>query len=466
MAANATREDVARLLGRAGFGATQADMDAWVGKPYADLVAWLVDLPATRPPQADVAEQQALMASSTFFYLPGLYVKGSQSEPDPHLAQAQGWWLRRMAATPYPLEERMTLLWHGHFATGRGMFYPDSPMLVRQNETLRLHALGNFRDMVNAMNVDIAMLHWLSGVENSIPEPNENYAREFLELFTLGKLPQVYSEKDIREAARAFTGWYVDALAQQPRFDPSRHDKGRKTILRQAVNDLGENEHRKLTDIALAQPVASRFIAYKLVTGLGYQPVRTNQLTKPDGLVKTVSDELRASNWDIKRAVRKLLLDPRYRYTSARHSQQMVREPIVIVVHACRALGLSPDSAWQIAEALHRMGQVPFRPPNVGGWPTEREWFSPATMIARYDFGLDMYDAHRGRSVGSVPSAVTLPAAADLNGWIRLLGLPGLAPTTSAALRGFLGTATETSEQERQAGVLALLLASPDWMVM
>ena len=244
--ATATRADIARLFGRAAFGATNADLDFWTGKPYVDAVDHLLTGPDAPELEDGVTE----------LYRQTLQLSGN-------LEAHQHWWMEQMRTTSWPLRERMTLFWHNHFATAvTGENRPDPYMLMQQTNTLRLKGLGNFRDLVAAMNVDEAMLHWLDGAQSAPPKPNENYAREFFELFTLGKSPQVYSEGDIREAARAFTGWQPSGT--EGSFNANRHDHGAKHVLGVTVPDLGAAEHLEIMQIALRQPVAYRFIAWKL----------------------------------------------------------------------------------------------------------------------------------------------------------------------------------------------------------
>ncbi len=435
MAAAMTTADVARLFGRVAFGATAADLDQWTGKPYADLVDSLLQvttLPA-QPPLPDDAQRLA-------------------TQDDTARAQAQRWWLERMRTTPFPLLERMTLLWHGHFATG--VRYPPTVRdLVVQNQTLRANALGNIRDLVAQVTIDPAMLWWLNGIENTVPNPNENYAREFFELFTLGKRPQVYTERDIREAARAFTGWIPGGTASS-QFVAGRHDHKTKRILGKTIGDLGDKEYLALVDLALAQPVASRFFAWKVVANFAYVPGGS------DSLVNKVASTLRSSNWDAAAAVRVLLLSDEFRYASAAKGRQLVRQPVEAIVHAAKALGVSfSDNA--LVWPLERMGQSLFNPVNVGGWPLGRDWVSPVTALARYDAGLTLYNLAAKQPNATVSP---LPAAADVKAWAKRLGLAGFGANTTAAVNAYLKRVPQ-GEAARAAGVLTLLLSSPEWVV-
>ena len=239
MPTNATRAEIARLFGRAAFGASAEQLQIWSQRPYADAVYALVDVPP--PPRKDDDFFGEVRRES-------IQILGNGET-------APQWWLERMRSTPYPLEERMTLFWHNHFATAfREGDKPDYFMLMQQNQTLRTHALGNFRNLLAAMDVDEAMLHWLNGAQSAPPKPNENYAREFFELFTLGKSPQMYSETDIREAARVFTGWSPNGT--NGNFNANRHDHGKKFVLGNTIVDWGADEHYELNRITLAQPVA------------------------------------------------------------------------------------------------------------------------------------------------------------------------------------------------------------------
>lgn len=430
-----TAAEVSRVLGRVAFGATPSDLDRWTGKKYTELVDALLTVNPAVPLPDDA--QRLLFATG--------------QNVDEHDARA--WWLERMRTTPFPLLERMTLLWHGHFATGI-RYPPTLKHLVVQNQTLRANALGNVRTLVEAMNVDPAMLYWLNGAENSVPKVNENYAREFFELFTLGKRPQVYTETDIRQAAKAFSGWYVDG-SDTAVFAASRHNTKNKKILGRTVGNLGAEEHKELVDIALDQPVSSLFLAYKMVANLAYVPV-TN-----DALVKAVATTLRTSGWDITAAVRTLLMHEDFRVPVASQERQLVRTPVECVVHAAKALGVRIADA-NLVRAIGRMGHELFDPVDVSGFALGRDWVSPVTALARYDAARTVH----ALAVEAPTTAVDpLPAADDLKGWARRLGLAGFSTNTTNAVGSYLRSAKTASAHDRQAGTLILLLSSPEWVV-
>lgn len=430
-----TAAEVSRVLGRVAFGATARDLDTWTGKKYTDLVDSLLAVQPLLPLPDDA--QRLLFATGQ-----------NVNEHD-----ARAWWLDRMRTTPFPLLERMTLLWHGHFATGI-RYPPTLKHLVVQNQTLRANALGNVRTLVEAMNVDPAMLYWLNGAENTIPKVNENYAREFFELFTLGKRPQVYTEIDIRQAAKAFSGWYVDGNDNAV-FSEGRHNTKNKKILGRTVGNLGAEEHKELVDIALDQPVASLFFAYKLVANLAYLPA-TN-----DTLADAVAATLRSSGWDIAAAVRTLLLHDHFRVPAPSKEQQLVRTPVDCTVHAAKALGVRIADA-NLVRTIGRMGHELFDPVDVSGYPLGRDWISPVTALARYEAARTLHTV----AVAEPATALDpLPAADDLKGWARRLGLTGFSMNTTNAVSSYLRTAKTASAHDRQAGVLILLLSSPEWVV-
>ena len=454
-----TRSDVCRLLGRVAFGATAADIDEWTGKPYADLVDRLLLVPVA-PAGADEATKPPAMPYGLSINFYGGAEPGDGSRL---------WWLERMRTTPLPLVERMTLFWHGHFATAIRPLAPTEMQVMNQVQTLRTLALGNFRQMVEAMTIDAAMLFWLNGNDNRVPHPNENYARELFELFTLGKRPQVYTEKDIREAARALTGWFVvPGTDVTPAFEPTRHDTGSKKILGQTVTDAGAQEFRKVVEIALAQPVAPYFVAFKMVQDFAYVPASRNLLKVKDPLVTKVATTLRSSDWDIAKAMRTLMLADEFRLGSALKRQQRVRQPVEVTVAAAKALDVNADN-FQFIEPLQRMGQRLLAPPNVGGWPVGTAWLSPVTTLGRYDLALQARQAFNVLNpVSLVPSlaAAAYPAPDDLDGWAKRFGLPGLSSATAGAIKGYLSARPKDPVAERQAGVVALILSSPEWVVM
>jgi uncharacterized protein (DUF1800 family) len=246
--------------------------------------------------------------------------------------------------------------------------------------------------------------------------------------------------------------------ANAVQFNINRHDRGTKTILGTTIGGPGTdepNEYKKVTDIALAQPVASRYLAFKLVAHFAYLPKVTDLLADSDPLITKVAASLRATDWNIKEAVRTMLLADEFRYSTPR-----VRMPAELIAHGCKALGVSADENvypqfWLLAQ---KAGQEVFRPPNVSGWPYDKAWLSQTKTLARYDIAATLFSKWTLK--------ITSPASNDLAGWARLLGLAGLSPTTTNAVNAFLAARPLATEAVKKAGVFILIATSPDWQVM
>jgi uncharacterized protein (DUF1800 family) len=463
--ANATADEVSLLYGRAAFGATKNDLTVGTQLPYNRLVNDLV-VPATPAPlpQPDDARRTQLESGTT------------------DLLALQRWWLNRMAMTTVPLVERMTLFWHTHFATGYGP-NPDIGHLIRQNNTIRTYALGDLRQMLYALTTDGAMLYWLSGNQNRRGAINENYARELFELFTMGTSPQTYTETDIRQAAKALSGWIVNG-DRTTAFTAGRHDTSVKTVFGTNVGGTPSGgpdekiEYQKIVDLALAQPTTALFVAYKMVCSFAYVPPRTDLLTNPDPLVAAVADTLRPATpdgvWDIGAAMKVLLNHPRFRFPDRAAGQANVRSPIEITVHLAKILGITcdpPDGIQNTSTtannypiiALRRMSQVPFQPPNVGGWPRGTGWLSTLTTQARYDVVKNLGNAWTGQNR---KAAFALPASTDIAAWTKHMGLGHLSTLTRSRVDAYLASPGTSDEPTKQNSVLFLLTSSPDWQVM
>jgi hypothetical protein len=287
---------------------------------------------------------------------------------DPFYLRA--WWLERMLDGPHPLREKMTLFWHNHFATS--IIKIQSPALMhQQNELIRRHALGKFRPFLLEMSKDAAMLIWLDSNSNVKGAPNENYAREIMELFSLGV--GNYTEKDIREAARAFTGWHT----QNGRFSfqPSLHDEGRKTVLGKAGDWNGDD----IVRIVLDQDVAARFLVRKL-----YRAFISELADPPDGLLQPLADAFRKSDYDIAQLMRSMLGSAHF--FSVHAYRQRIKCPVEFVLDAVQAIGMGMITTRSLVNRLSVMAQELFAPPNVKGWPGGKAWLNTATLLARHNF--------------------------------------------------------------------------------
>jgi len=286
-------------------------------------------------------------------------------------SRLKAWWVYRMLFGPDPLTERLTLLWHGHFATSNGKVN-NVALMRRQNETLRSLCRAPFGALLRAMLRDPALLIWLDAPDNTKGHPNENLARELMELFTLGVGP--YSEDDVKRAARALTGWRF--VGDEVRLIPSRHDPGSKTILgRTAAFDIDS-----LAALLLDHPATSRRLAWRLCHeffGEGAVDERA---------IGALAEGLRAHNLDIGWGVA-TVLHSRLFFDAANLGRR-IASPIDYILGAVRALEmLDPaPSAPVLADWCGRLGQDLFYPPNVGGWPGGRSWITTRSALGRANF--------------------------------------------------------------------------------
>jgi len=280
----------------------------------------------------------------------------------------KAWWLYRCLFTPHPLQERLMLMWHNHFATSN-LKVDDLKLMKRQNESLRKLALAPFGELLATLAHDPALLNWLDAPQNRQGHPNENLARELMELFTLGI--GHYTEQDVKEAARSLTGWTV----RQGEFRDlaAVHDDGEKEIL----GHLGKHSGDDLVRILLDQPSTARRLAWRLTGEFFGEGVVTS--TALDELAQ----QLRENNLDIRRAVETILRSQLF-FSSANVGTR-IADPVSFLVGPLRALECwrEAPSTLVLAEWLSRMGQDLFYPPNVGGWPGGRAWLSTRTTIAR-----------------------------------------------------------------------------------
>ncbi len=332
--------------------------------------------------------------------------------------QVRGWWLYCILQGGHPLREKLTLFWHNHFATSIAKV--QSPMLMfRQNGLLRTHALGHFGPMLQAISRDGAMLAWLDSNRNVKGKPNENYARELMELFSLGV--GNYTEHDIREAARAFTGWRTDG--EGFRFDARAHDDGPKTVLGQTGNWDGGDVVR----IVLEQPAAARFLVRKL-----YHFLISENGEPPDALLEPLAESFRASDYDIAALVR-TILSSRLFY-SGHAFRQRVKSPVEYVMGAvqavCRHCGAAatddpPLPPQVLVGRLGVMGQSLFAPPNVKGWRGGRSWLNTSTLLERDNFAAALATGSLWTDLPPVPTTTAvapLPIADTAGQLTRMAG--------------------------------------------
>lgn len=281
--------------------------------------------------------------------------------------ELRNWWIEEMIATDQPLVERMVLFWHNHFTSGFQKVR-HVPALYHQNVLFRRHALGNFGELLRAVARDPAMLVWLDGVQNRVGAPNENFARELLELFTLGE--GHYTEADIRAAARAFTGWSVDRDSGAFRAYPALHDGGAKTFLGRTGRFGGDD----VVGILLEHPRTAEWITAKLWREFVSIDVDAAE-------VKRLAAIFRTNRYELRPLLQAMLDAPAFRDPARRGT--LIKSPVDLVVGTVRVLGLPVPEKTRLARGLQALGQVLFDPPNVKGWPGGPAWISTNTLMLR-----------------------------------------------------------------------------------
>ena len=398
------RAAAAHLLERAGFGGTPQDIDRLAALGLRGAVRYLVHFdgaPADRmppfehsgifdsgldpfPPSRPATTKQAEETGTAlgievrtggnrplqpivnqFFY----WLRASMLETD-RVAQ---WWAERMLVTPRPLQEKMALFWHGHFATSEEKVR-DYRKMLQQLELFQRQGLGDFGTLLVGVAQDPAMLAFLDAGVNVKGSPNENFAREIMELFTMGV--GHYSEHDIREAARAFTGWNFVGTAFQ--FDPDKHDGGEKVFL----GERGHFDGVAIIDRILAQPATAEFIAAKL-----YRYFVRDDLDP--ALAAALGERLRSVDYALTPFLEQLFLSRDFYAEASRGTR--IKGPVEFVISTYRKLGLTnlpgaPD--FNVITAA--LGQRLMHPPTVAGWSLGRTWITPSLLIERGNFALDV----------------------------------------------------------------------------
>lgn len=408
-----------RILRRTGFGATGAELDRLSSLSPADLVRHLMSRPSAPDPGT-----VATPAPRPAFQAPAKGLSIGEKRASRMAAKAQvraltSWWVRRMVATGRPFDERLTFLWHDHFATAATKVR-SAHLLLAQQDTLRRLGRGDFHDLAYAMLTDPAMLVWLDGRRNTAKAPNENLSREFMELFTLGH-GDGYTETDVREGARALTGWRVGPDGRAV-FHEATHDTGSKTVL----GVTGNLDAAGFCDAVLARPASAVFVATQLWQALASPSAPTpellSRLTTAYGPGRDISALLTA-----------ILTAPEF----AAAKGSIVVSPVEWLVGALRALSMRPadDKATRrYLLVLRQLGQLPFYPPSVAGWPSGQAWLSTAAVALRMRVAAEL-------AAGADLSALArLGGSARVDEVVHRLGIPALTKGSAAVLRDNAGS--------------------------
>ncbi len=360
----------ARVLRRTGFGTTGAQVDAVAAKNWSNDV----DAALGADPEADPGARATPMPMPPTLRGPGkgasvADLKEFHQRVNEQLTELSDWWLRRMVAVHQPIHEKLTLLWHNHFATSAEKVWLAS-FMAAQNHKLRTQSLGDFRTLAHSMLTDAAMMFWLDAETSTAKAPNENLAREFMELFTLGH-GNGYTEDDVRQGARALTGWAIRPATGQTVIVPKRHDHTAKTIFGVTRNfDAGG-----FCDIVLAQPKSPQYVAGRL-----WQQLASDTPPSPQALDRLMTAYGPQRN--LRALTHAILTDDEFVNSRA----AIVNTPVEWLIGVIRTLGVSvdpPARVKMIDSTLRVLGQRPFYPPDVGGWPHGRVWMSTASADVR-----------------------------------------------------------------------------------
>jgi uncharacterized protein (DUF1800 family) len=429
---DAQRLETSRLLHRFGFGPrpgeyAKALSDGVVTTREKVLTVPAVDLGLSKVVEPEITDLGKRPAPNSKEIVPFSIALRFQTQ------QMIVWWLDRMAASDHGLTERMTWFWHGHWATSVDKLNYALPMF-KQNKTLRTYCLGNFATMTKAMLNDGALQFWLDGQDNTVKAPNENLGRELMELFTLGV--GRYTEDDVKSISRALTGYQVVRSNGEVTINQTRRDKNPVNLLGTTAAFTGDS----LADFLVARDDSAQFIAerlwYRFISSTEDMPVSFS--VKSAFKSREISAAVSAMVND------SVMRDEKY---------AMVKSPVEWFISACRALELTPSALKtpaQMINYLEKLGQVPFSPPNVGGWPAGEAWLSSASAQYRIAFATWLIKQSDLRVLKSLTPAQRMMQSAD---W---LGVAEWSPRTKAALR---------DAQSDPAQFALLALCSPEYIV-
>ena len=420
-AMSSQRVRAAHLLRRAGFGGTASEIDR------------LAAMTSTMMTQS-VLDYQQISNASLDGQLPTLDLTSAKG---PTAGAVQAWWLQRMVQTARPLEEKMTLFWHGLLTSG--LDKSGAGQMYVQNVLFRKMALANFDDLLKAVSKDPAMMVYLDTENNRKGKPNENYARELMELFTTGI--GHYTEDDVRESARAFTGWTLKGGTQlrytmQSVFNARYFDSGQKTFMGKTGNFTGDDIVEMLVPLrATAERLSTRLFSFFAYPN-----------PEPE-IVHHLADTFQKSHYNVGAVVREVFsMDAFY---SAKAYRALVKSPAELTAQTLRTTGADAKGFLAAANAMAPMGQVLFYPPNVAGWPGGTSWINSSTLLNRINFA---NAAARRAAAASPAQTVDKVTATVLDG--------NVTSTTRDGLHAFA-----TAHPDDHAGLLFMAMATPEFQL-
>jgi len=358
------KQAAAHFSRRAGFSAPPETLDRYVSQGFNETLDEFL-----YPQSLDDSAMQAALEAMGY----QLVFINPNNQEQPSRQNMARWWLFRMINTRRQLVEKMTYFWHDHFATSvdkvNAVTLDHEPLMMLQNELFREHSLGNFKQLVHEVARDPAMLLWLDNYLNIQESPNENWARELLELFTMGI--GNYTEDDIQEAARAFTGWTLDRRTLTFSFRPLLHDSGPKVFL----GESGPFDGDDVIDIVFEQPVTAEYVAGKLFEFFVYP-------SPAEEIVAELGDIFRINDYEIRPLLRAIFTHPEFFSEKAYRAQ--IKSPVELVVSTYRELEIADPVS--LPRVMRNLGQELFLPPDVGGWTSGTGWLNTTTLLNRYNF--------------------------------------------------------------------------------
>ncbi len=476
---------IEHLLRRAGFGARQDELDVYRTESFGGAVTRLLEYERTPDDVDGKIGEPGYVGITT----------RARFSPTSVIVDARQRWLFRLVHTDRPLQEKMTLFWHNHFATGYSKIAgiigaaeatrymaakpSEDPAGVRgQIELFRDMALGNFRDLLVAVARDTAMLFWLDGYTNTRARPQENFGREIMELFTFGV--KHYTEQDVYAAARVFTGWNLTRPGQaadgtqryQFNYNANQHDTGEKTFsfaiypdgsrtIRARSGAEGIQDGLDLIEALAAHPETPRYIGRKL-----YRFFISETGDVPERFLDALAGAYFQSGYSMRAVMRELFYSREFADTSVMFTR--FGWPVEFVVRALKDIGWSGYSVNDALTPLSNMGQNLFDPPDVAGWDLGRAWFSTGSMLARMNFASALTGNQRFNLANAARGNAATPEA--LLAWVlEALKTPEFDNETRSALLAYLRanaatwTGTGTQLQAKVAGLVHLVAGTPEY---
>jgi uncharacterized protein (DUF1800 family) len=455
-AAEWNERTVAHLLRRAGFGATQDELKFFLNMGQAGAVSYLLNYETIDDSEVD---RQIANAKLDLTKVQDLII----------------WWVLRMYYTKRPLQEKMVFFWHDHFATAISKVKEEALMLD-QNNLFRRFALGNFETFLLEVSKDPAMIIWLDNNTNIKGQPNENYARELMELFSMGV--GNYTEDDVKESARAFTGFTIDRRSRDFFFNANQHDFGSKTFLGQTGPFNGDD----IVHIIAGQQATARFITKKLFEFFVYAAPKQSTIDR-------LAQVYLSSNFSIKAVMQDILTSNEF--YSEKAFNALVKSPVEFVVNTVRALkaqlnpiGRDTAPARDLIQPMSVQGQVLFNPPSVKGWDGGLDWINTSTLLNRYNFSNTLASNRTGgrAGLGTMINPQTLLAGTNLKKskevvdyFLKLLGLYDVDAATKKSLKKYLEQndngakgefkLDEPTIDKKVRGLIHLILSLPDYQL-